>query len=85
MIQPKYLTAIEVAALTRVSRRTVERWVQGGEVVSIKIGGRRLFPAGQFEAGEVVSPAVPVPTTTARQEREMAEALAADHGIEIEV
>ena len=40
---PRILTVQEVAAILRVHRSTVSRYAKSGELISYKIGNRRLF------------------------------------------
>lgn len=43
------LTIQETADRLRVGRRTVERFVAGGELASVKVGRRRFIPADALE------------------------------------
>jgi excisionase family DNA binding protein len=43
------LTIQEAADRLRIGKRTVERYVADGEIVSIKIGRRRLVPETELE------------------------------------
>jgi excisionase family DNA binding protein len=45
--RPKLYTVDEVAGTFRVTRRTVDRWIQDNLIISVKVGGRRLIP--EFE------------------------------------
>ena len=49
MLEEKFLTAEEVAAMFRVSPRTVTRWAKEGRIPAIKIGKNWLFPASALK------------------------------------
>jgi excisionase family DNA binding protein len=40
--RPRYLRAAEIADIVGVSVRTVRRWMSGGILRSVKVGGARL-------------------------------------------
>lgn len=44
------MTAVEVAALLRVPRSTVEDWARRGIIPSKKVGRRRLYIRSRIEA-----------------------------------
>lgn len=46
----RLLTTADVAELTGFAPATVQDWVQRGELVSIKIGGKHRFPPENVEA-----------------------------------
>jgi excisionase family DNA binding protein len=50
-MQPRYLTAAEVAARFRCSLGTAYNWARDRShpLVAIRVGGRWLFPADQVE------------------------------------
>ena len=45
----EYLRARDIAQLTRVSLRTVRRWIANEIVASRKLGGARLVAKGELE------------------------------------
>jgi excisionase family DNA binding protein len=46
----RLLTLPEVAALARVSPRTVQRQISGGRLIAVKVGRQLRFHRGQVEA-----------------------------------
>ncbi len=50
VVQPEYLTIDEVAERLKVSRRTVYRWIERGELPAYKLGPDR--PGVEWRIGE---------------------------------
>lgn len=46
---PRLLTIKDFAAMMSINIRTAKRWIEGGAIMTKKIGPRRLIPTSQFE------------------------------------
>lgn len=49
-ITSEYLTVVEVAKLTKLSRPTIYRGIQRGEIPAVRIGGAVRIPAAWLES-----------------------------------
>ena len=48
MQDPKFLTVEEVGELLRVSRWSISRYIDAGELTAIKVGGQLRIPVSSY-------------------------------------
>jgi excisionase family DNA binding protein len=68
----EYLTVAEAAALLKVHRSTIRRWIAQGELPAYRVGQRRLA-LKRAEVARLIRPVAPASATQAAGRREGAE------------